>query len=194
MNEYWEIVTDYWLLQDSNCYWVIDAWFYNEPKRLKYIWRNTIDYIINTLISTPEQQILPQKLIYLLKNRKTEKGKKYFINHYEQISSYQTFIENKLKKYEWKILIIEFFDEKKRSQHVAFITPSKKIYDKINTWKFNLWYEIKEMFDFWILHWSNYYKLYIVDEEHTKNINDYIDYLIYQKQLRNERYIKPFKK
>ncbi len=68
------------------------------------------------------------------KNR--DKAASYIFNQANKIVDFIDIIDNLIKEHN-KMLIIEFFDGNKKSMHVAFITPQKKVYDKINIFKIN---------------------------------------------------------
>jgi len=176
MDKYWETIMRYWVGW-TNCYGLIDAWVHNDFSKLKFLEREQINEILNTLQSTQIREILSKKtrarLYDLLRQKNEKKTVKFMQKNGDEIFWYIENIKKLQKENKDKILIIEFLDNKRFSQHVAFITPDMKVYDKVGTWKFNLWYDVKEMFAYWTDRSWNY-KLYVLDEEQTKNVEKYL--------------------
>lgn len=60
MDKYWETIMRYWVGW-TNCYGLIDAWVHNDSSKLKFLEREQINEILNTLQSTQIREILSKK-------------------------------------------------------------------------------------------------------------------------------------
>lgn len=201
MEEYWTPVEeliwkkiplrkfDYFWEWDSNCYGVIFAWLNNDPNKLWLLDKS----VLYGLESTQKYEILHKdiklQLFELLDKWNDTKIREFYKEHNNEILSYMKIIRGFLRKHKDKIIIIEFLDWKDYSQHVAFIKPDMTIYDKVCTWKFNLWYNIRDMFKYWYK-WSRSYRLYALDNEQTNNVQCYIDYLKHQLEIYNQKSVR----
>ena len=179
MDKYWETIMRYGVGL-TNCYGLINAWVHNNSSKLQFLEREEINELLNTLQSTQIREILSKKIrveLYdLLKQKNDRKTVKFMQKNGDEIFWYIENIKRLQEENKDKILIIEFLDNKRFSQHVAFITPDMKIYDKVGTWKFNLWYDVKDMFAYWTPR-SMYYKLYVLNKKQTENVEKYLSNL-----------------
>ncbi len=186
MHRYWDTGLWYWSLV-GNCYWLVSAWVCDDRRKISFLDDNAPAIradLLDTLWCTDFYETMPHKIyekMQRLAKKNKDKAASYIFNQANKIVDFIDIIDNLIKEHN-KMLIIEFFDGNKKSMHVAFITPQKKVYDKINIFKINFWHDIKEIFGYRTVNWSEYYKIYVLDEEKSRNADRYISYLELMKQ------------